>query len=184
MAADASGVTVVAEGDGHYSLAGLPAATGTDRYAATIALSADADRGLHTYHYGSVPGVRMVWREEIALPSQPLIFRRGDSYGSLALTVRRGLPAEACAATVTASAANSATGALLFEDAAATVSDCELDVTTGTYGATFSKDLSATDLDEAGRYVATFEVCYAVDECQTLPSTNVLRFEVVRRLGD
>lgn len=177
-------VTVTEEGSGEYSLADLPAATGSNRYAATVAITSDATRGLFTYQYGAQPGTRLVWREEIALPSQPLIFRRGDSYGSLALTITRGLPEGACDATATMDAANSRTGAMLFSDRAATITNCEEDVTTGTFGATITADLTAGDLDEAGQFLATATLCYEVDSCQTLPGANSLRFEVVRRLGD
>jgi hypothetical protein len=179
-------VTVTEEGSGEYSLANLPAATGTNRYAATVALSSDATRGLASYVYGATPGVRLVWQEEIALPSSPLVFRRGDSFGSLSLVVTRGLPAAACdpETTATMDAANLQTNADLFENRAATITNCELDATTGTYGATITSDLIAADLDTVGRFAATATLCYEVASCQTLPGANLLRFEVVRALGD
>lgn len=177
-------VTVVEEGSGEYSLGNLPPATGTNRYAAVVALSSDATRGLASYVYGATPGTRLVWREEIALPSSPIVFRRGDSYGSLSLTVTRGLTEEACTATATMDAANAQTGALLFSDRAAVISNCEQDQTTGTWGLTATADLVAADLDTVGRYLATVELCYSPGECQTLPGASSLRFEVVRRLGD
>lgn len=179
-----TGIDVVDEGNGEYSLADLPAATGTDRYAATVALTSDATRGLLTYTYGARPGVRLVWQEEIALPSSPLVFRRGDSFGALSLVVTRGLPEAACDATATMDAASQQTNAALFSDRAATVTNCELDATSGTYGATITADLTAGDLDTVGRYAATATLCYEPGSCQTLPGANLLRFEVVRALGE
>lgn len=183
--ASAAAVDVIDEGDGLYSLADLPAATGTDRYAASVALTADPERGLAVYVYGAQPGVRLVWQEEIALPTSPLVFRAGDSYGSLSLVVTRGLPAAACdvGTTATMDAALLQTNAALFSDRAATITNCELDATSGTYGATITADLIAADLDTVGRYAATATICYAPASCQTLPATNLLRFEVVRALG-
>lgn len=182
----AAAVDVIEEGNGEYSLADLPAATGTDRYAATVALTSDATRGLLTYTYGARPGVRLVWQEEIALPSAPLVFRRGDSFGSLSLVVTRGLPAAACdvGTTATMDAALLQTNAALFSDRAATITNCELDATSGTYGATITADIIAADLDTAGKYAATATLCYTPTSCQTLPGANLLRFEVVRALGE
>lgn len=181
-----TGIDVVDEGNGEYSLADLPAATGTDRYAATVAVASDPTRGLLTYTYGAQPGVRLVWQEEIALPSSPLVFRRGDSFGSLSLVVTRGLPAAACEpeTVATMDAALVQTNADLFENRAATITNCALDATSGTYGATITADLTAADLDTVGKYAATATLCYTPTSCQTLPGSNLLRFEIVRALGE
>lgn len=182
----AAAVDVIEEGNGEYSLADLPAATGTNRYAATVAIASDPGRGLLTYTYGARPGVRLVWQEEVEVPSAPLVFRRGDSFGSLSLVVTRGLPAAACEpeTTATMDAASQQTNAALFSDRAATITNCELDATSGTYGATITADLIAADLDTVGRYAATATLCYEPASCQTLPGANLLRFEVVRALGE
>jgi hypothetical protein len=181
----AAAVDVVDEGDGEYSLADLPAATGADRYAVTLALSSDPDRGLYTYSYGALPGTRTVWREEIDLPGSPLTFKVGDTAGSISLVVLRRLPAEVCdggtAATFTLAPAGG--GAAVVDEAAAVITDCELDATTGTYGATLTYDLETGDLATAGRYLGQFTVTYDGGEVQTLPAGNTLQVTVVKRLG-
>lgn len=178
-----AGVTVNDLGAGLYSVSGLPLATGTDRY--SVRLSAGGV-GLASYAYGAQPGVRLVWQEEVTLPAQPTTFRRGDTFGSLAMTVRRGLPAAACApeTTATFTTANAVTGAVLFSNRAAIVSGCALDGTTSSYGLVATYDIQSGDLATVGKYVGTFKVCYSPSSCQTLPSINALRFEVVKALGD
>ena len=182
---DASAVTVVEEGDGSYSLDDLPAATGTDRYAATIALAAEPNRGLFTYPYGAQPGTRLVWQQEITLPSQPVVFKQDDTFGSISMVVVRNLPEEACEpeTAVTFSAENAQTRVALFTDRAATISDCEEDVTTGSYGLTATYDLQAGDTETVAKYIGEFTICYDGGECHTLPANNILRFEVVRKVG-
>lgn len=180
--ATCSGCTVNDLGAGLYTVSGLPLATGTDRYAVTLTAGGVS---LFTYSYGAQPGVQLVWKEELELPSAPTRFVVGDSYGSLQLVVTRRLPSAACdvGTTATATAASEGSNVALFTDQTATISNCQQDQTTGTYGATFTYDLTAGDLDTVGRYVAQFKICYAPDSCQTLPSDLRLRFEVVKRAG-
>lgn len=176
------GVTVNDLGGGLYTVSGLPAATGTDRYALTLSASG---RGLVTYTYGAQPGQRVVWREELALPSVPYVFKAGDTAGSISLVVLRRLPAAACEpeTTATFTAATQQTNVAIITDEAAVISDCELDATTGTYGLTLTYDWQDGDLDTVGKYLGEFELCYSPTSCQTLPSDNRLTFTVVRRLG-
>lgn len=183
--ASADDVTIVDEGVGLYSLADLPAATGTDRYSATLALASDPTRGLATYVYGAQPGTRLVWQQEITLPSQPVVFKQGDTFGSISMVVLRNLPEEACEpeTAVTFSAENAQTRVALFTDRAATISDCEEDVTTGSYGLTATYDLQAGDTETVAKYIGEFTICYDGGECHTLPANNILRFEVVRAIG-
>lgn len=178
----AAGVTVNDLGGGLYTVSGLPLATGLDRYA--VRLSAGGV-GLFTYSYGAQPGVRIVWQQELALPAAVTIFKQGDTVGSLSLAVLRRLPAAACEpeTELTVTAANTQTGAALFTDRAAVISNCSLDATTGTYGALFTYDLQAGDTATVAKYAAEFKICYSPTSCQTLPSDGRLRFEVVRRLG-
>lgn len=178
----ATGVTVNDLGGGLYTVSGLPLATGLTRYA--VRLSAGGV-GLFTYAYGAQPGVRLVWQQELALPAAPTVFKQGDTAGSIALHVLRRLPAAACEpeAELTITAANATTGVALFTDRAATISNCTLDATTGTYGALFTYDLQAGDTAAVAKYAAEFRICYSPSSCQTLPSDGRLRFEVVRRLG-
>jgi hypothetical protein len=179
------GITVNDLGDGSYTISGLPLATGTVRYAATLAIDGDAERGLFTYTYGAQPGVRLVWKEDLDLPAAPTTFKQGDTYGSLSLVVRRRLPAAACepGTTATLTVANAQTGVALFSDRSATISNCELDATTASYGATFTYDIQAGDLATVGKYIGEFEICYEPGVCHTVPTDGRLRFEVVKRLG-
>jgi len=180
--ASAAGVTTSDLGGGLYTVSGLPAATGTDRYA--VQLSAGGV-GLQTYTYGAQPGTRIVWQQELDLPSAPTIFKQGDTFAALSLVVKRRLPAAACEpeTTATVTAANAQTGAALFTDQAATITDCVLDATTGTYGATLGYDMQAGDLDTVGKYAAEFKLCYSPSSCQTVPTDGRLQFSVVKRLG-
>lgn len=183
--ASTAGVTVEDLGGGQYLVHGLPAATGTDRYAVTVYVTGDTARGLQSYVYGAQPGQRVVWREELALPNTPLVFKEDDTAGSVSLVVLRRLPAAACAGgtAVTFSAALAQTNAALFSNRAAVLSDCALDATTGTYGATLTYDIQSGDLATPGKYLGEFKVCYSLGSCQTLPSDNRLGWTVTKRLG-
>jgi len=180
--ASAAGTTVNDLGGKLYTVSGLPAATGTDRY--LVHLSAGGI-GLASYVYGAQPGTRLVWQQELDLPSAPTIFKQGDTFAALSLVVKRRLPAAACEpeTTATVTAANAQTNAALFTDRAATITDCMLDATTGTYGATLGYDLQAGDLATVGKYAAEFKICYSPSSCQTVPTDGRLQFSVVKRLG-
>lgn len=176
------GVTVNDLGGGLYTVSGLPLASGTDRYAVTLTAGGIS---LSTYSYGAQPGTQLVWRQELDLPSPPLQFVAGDTYGSLQLVVTRRLPAAACdpGTTAVVTAADQSSNAPLFTAQTATISNCQLDQTTSSYGATFTYALTAGDLDTIGKYTAQFKICYSPSSCQTLPSDTRLRFEVVKRVG-
>jgi hypothetical protein len=180
--ASTAGVTVNDLTGGLYTVSGLPVATGTDRYAVTLTAGGTS---LFTYSYGAQPGVRVVWQEELALPAAPTTFKAGDTTGSISLVVSRRLPAAACdpGTTATFTAASQSGGAAIITDGAATISNCALDATTTTYGATFTYDIQAGDLATVGKYLGEFQICYSPTSCQTLPSDNRLRFEIVKRLG-
>jgi hypothetical protein len=174
-------VTTTELAGGKYVFGALPTATGTERYALYVALAAAPDAALYSTIWGAVPGTRIVWRQELEPPAQPLVFKRGDTFGAISLHVLRRLPAEACSATVTFAAWSVGTGAEAWSGRAATVSDCTLDSTTGTYGATFTYDLASGDTATVGRYLGEFKLCYSPSSCHTLPADNRLEWKVVDR---
>jgi len=177
----AAGLTVNDLGGGLYTVSGLPLATGLDRYA--VRLSAGGV-GLQVYTYGAQPGVRLVWREELDLPASPSIFKQNDTRAALSLTIRRRLPAAACEpeTTATFTAASATTGAVLFSDRAAVISDCVFDSTTSSYGLTATTDMNGA-LGTVGKFVAEVRICYGDGSCQTVPAGGSLTFTVVKRLG-
>lgn len=179
--ASTAGVTVSELGGGGYVVGNLPTATGTVRYALWVALASAPNDVLAEAHWGAQPGTRIVWRQELSLPPQPLVFKVDDTYGSIALQVLRRLPAAACEPTTTAtfSAWSLTAGAALFTGRAATISDCALEANTSTYGATLTYDLQSGDTAASGRYLGEFTLCYAVDSCHTLPADNRLEWRVV-----
>lgn len=182
-AAELAESTIEDVGGGWYVISGLPLAAGVERYALSVATAADPDVALAHYTYGAHPGTRITWRQELELPAQPLTFKVGDSYGSISVTVLRRLPAAACevATVATFYAWSIDTGAAAF-NGAAEISDCALDSTTGTYGATLTYDLADGDTDTAGRYRGEFTLCYSETSCHTLPSDNRLEWRVLEAL--
>jgi hypothetical protein len=180
-AASVDGLTITDLGTGEYTVAGLPTATGDERYTLQLATAAAPAAALAEYTYGAVPGQRIVWRQELELPPQPLTFKRHDTYGSVSVVIRRRLPAAACEpeTTVAFTLINQATSAVAVDAATAELSNCELDATTSTYGATLTYDWQAGDLAAAGSYLGEFTVCYAVGSCHTLPADNRLLLRVL-----
>lgn len=180
-AASTAGLSVDDLTTGEYTVDGLPTATGDERYLLVVASAADEASALAEYTYGAVPGQRIVWRQEVELPPQPLTFKRNDTYGSVSVVIRRRLPAAACEpeTTVVFTLINQATSVVAVDAATAELSDCELDATTSTYGATLTYDWQAGDLAAAGSYLGEFTVCYAVGSCHTLPADNRLLLRVL-----
>lgn len=185
--ADASGdleeSTIIDEGGGWYVVTGLPLATGTARYALAIATEADPLTALASYTYGAAPGARITWRQELELPPQPIVFKVGQTFGSIGLDVLRRLPAAVCEGPTVATfyAWSIDSGAAAFSGAAE-ISDCALDSTTGTYGATLTYDLAAGDTSASGRYRGEFWVCYSETACHPLPADNRLEWRVLEAL--
>lgn len=180
-AASTSGITCTDLDTGEYVCEGLPTATGSERYTLLLAADTDPEAALAEYAYGAVPGQQLVWRQEIVLPSTPLVFKQHDTYGTLSLDVTRGLPSAACDGDTTATVAVWDVGgeAALFSGRAATITNCVTDVPTGTKGARLSYDWAAGGLETAGDRQAEFTICYSVDSCHTLPANNKLAFRVV-----
>lgn len=180
-AQDTDDLTISDLANGEYVIGGLPTASGTTRYHLAVSLDGDPERHLATTTYGAAPGTRILWRQELQLPPQPVTFKRGDTYGSIALQVIRRLPAAACApeTTATFSAWSIGGGATAWSGRTATISDCALEATTGTYGATLTYDLQSGDTATAGRYLGEFKICYSLGSCHTLPADNRLEWRVV-----
>lgn len=176
-----SGIAIDDLGNGLYVVAGLPTATGTIRYLVAVSIVGDEERQLATVTYGATPGTRIVFQQELQLPAVATTFKKGDTFGSLSVRVLRRLPAEACApgTTVTFSAWRVATNAAAWTGRAATLADCTLDATTGSYGATLTYDLQSGDTATVGRYLGEFRICYSPSACHTLPADNKLGWTVV-----
>lgn len=184
-AASVGDLTVEDLATGEYTVLGLPTATGSERYSLHIATEADPDVALASYSYGATPGQRIVWRQELVLPSQPTTFKVGDSYGAVQLQVVRRLPAAACEAetTLTFALYSLATGAAIFSEREAEISDCELDSTTSTYGALLTYDLESGDTATAGEFLGEFRICYSPTSCHTLPADNRLAVTITPAWG-
>lgn len=178
-AADASAITVTDQGDGDYQLAGLPAASGRDRYRVTVALTSDPDRDLVQMIYGALPGGQVLWMPRVTIPSQPLVFVEGDSSGTLGLTISSGLPQAITdpGTTVTLDLVPVLGGAALLDGAAATIASTWEDATTGAYGAELVYTLGAGDLPagSAGDYRAYWTITWPTDPAtqRTLPPRGV-----------
>lgn len=180
-------VTTTDLGTGEYFFAGLPTATGTERYLFAVAIASDPERALATTLYGARPGTSILWRLEVELPSSPQVFKVGDTFGSISMRITRRLPAAACepetAATFTLLSLATNTAVTGIEDVAATITNCTLDQTTGTYGATFTYDLAEGTPSAAGDYLAEWRICYEPGVCHTLPPDNRVQVRFRSRFG-
>jgi hypothetical protein len=174
-----AGLTVSDLGTGEYVVAGLPTASGADRYELVVAAAATPELGLASYSYGARPAQRIVWQSQIASASSPRLFKRHDTHGAVALKVLSGLPEEIASAAVTFALWNPATGVAIFAGRPAQVADVVEDTASGSSGATLVYVLAPGDLAAAGRYLGEFTVCYAPGNCHTLPPDNSLELRVV-----
>jgi hypothetical protein len=172
---------------GSYAVSELPTAVGTERYHLELALAADPGRVLYDVTWGARPGVTILWLPEIELPASPQVFKVGDTFGTISMRVPRRLPAAACepeaVATFTLWSQSSGAAVDDIDDAAATISNCTLDETTATYGATFSYDLADGTPATAGLYLGEWRICYEPGVCHTLPPDNRVQVRFTSRFG-
>ena len=179
--ASTSGITCTDLTTGEYSCAGLPTATGSERYTLLLADESAPEAALAEYAYGATPGTRIVWRQEIDIPSSTNVYKQHDTAGSVSIVIRRNLPAAIASGDTIATFAlwSLTTGELVFGGHEAEISDDVLDQTTGTHGATLTYDWVNGGLETAGQYLGEFTVCYSGGTCQTLPSDNRLTVKVL-----
>ncbi len=183
-AASSAGLTLNDELAGDYTIGTLPDAIASERYSVTVAWAASPNVGLWTYHYGADPGTRIIYREEITPPSEPRVFKQHDTYGAITVVVTRGLPSAISTATATFTLRDRSDNTTPTLDQAAVISNVSLDVNSGTYGANFTYDLVAPDLDEDGTYLGEFEITYADTTKQTVPVDDRLMVTVLPDYND
>ena len=174
------GLTAADLPTGEYTVYDLPTATDAARSALFVAESASPAVGLAAYHYGASPGQRIVWRHLVDLGEIPLIFKQHDTHGAINLDITSGLVEDIGDPSTTVAFAlwNPTSGAVVFSGRAGTISNVALDASSGTYTATFSYDLQATDLDNAGVFFGEFTVTFPDATKLTLPANNTLRITV------
>ena len=184
VTASSAGLTLNEEGSGDYSIGTLPDAISSERYSVTVAWATAVDVGLWTYHYGADPGTRIIYREEITPPSEPRVFKQHDTFGAITVEVTRGLPSAISTATATFTLRDRSDNTTPVLDQAAVISNVALDVNSGTYGANFTYDLVAPDLDEDGTFLGEFEITYADTTKQTVPVDDRLMITVLPDYND
>lgn len=175
-----AGIEVVELENGDYYVTGLPEGEGRQRFHLVVVASGSPNVGLYGYGWGAVPGERIVYRVRTEIPDSPREFRQLDTHGSLALVVTSGLP-DAIAnpsTAVTWSQSNKDSDTVLAERPASVGSIVD-DAETGTKGATFSYEIEPDTLDEAGLHFGVFVVTYPDGTVQTLPTENILTFNVL-----
>ncbi len=188
---DPGAAAVVDLGDGDYYVDALPDATLSERYFVALTPMANPAEALATYFYGAKPGQRIVWRHDVVVPARPRTFVQFDTYGSIELEIRSGLPAEIGdpSTTATFQLYDPASDVVLFTQRAAEIANVTLDPTSGSWGASLVYDLRAKlcsphctpgDLDVAGTFTGTFRVCYvSLVSCHTLPVNPPLTIDVL-----
>lgn len=179
-AVSTTGVTLESVGTGDWYATGLPDATGTERYLVVLTSPIDPTQRIATYAYGARPAQRIVFRTTMSRTDGPITLKQGDSHGQIALEILSGLPSDiASPLTVEATMLRESDGTVTFSERPAVVSDVTEDARSGTWGATLSYALQAGDTATAGVYRAEFTVCYAANECHTLPADDSLVVRII-----
>lgn len=177
-----AGATVTDLGTGEYYVSDLPDATGETIYQLWISSDEVPEIALASFTWAKEPAAQLVWRADLDRPA-PLVFKEGDTFGSIQLTVLSGLPSEIgdVGTTATFTLYDPSAGAPIFSDQAATIANVVLEAETNTWGADLIYDLEAGDLDTPGDLIGEFTVCYGA-ECHTLPADDTLEITVLPSL--
>lgn len=182
--ASTAGAVVTDLGTGEYYVSGLPDATGDTVYQLWISSDEVPELAMASYTWRKpAPSQQLVWRADLQRPA-PLVFKEGDTFGSIQLTVLSGLPEEIgeVATTATFTLYDPAEASAVISDSVASVANVVLEGETNTWGADLIYDLEAGDLDSPGELVGEFTVCYSPSECHTLPSDDTLVVTVLPSL--
>lgn len=181
VAQSVSGVVIGDIGSGDYILTGLPDAAGRDRYTAVVTTTEEPTRALNTYTYGARPGVAVVFKQEVSAVTGTTIVQ-GDTFGTVSVVVRTGLPSGIASATATFYMTNASTGTALVSARPATISNVLLDATTSTYGCTLTYQLESAASATVGTYLAEFRITMVGGAILTLPMPQPLRLSVRAKL--
>ena len=127
-----------------------------------------------------MPGERIVYQLVSSIPTQPRIFKRGDTHGSITLVVTQGLPSTISDLATTAvfgmRPLNSSTATLTLRPSV--ISNVTDHAASGTKGATFEYVIEATTLATSGRYLGEFTITFPDATKQTVPTDDSLTFLV------
>jgi hypothetical protein len=177
-----AGDVVISElGDGDYMLSGLPDAGGTDRVSVFVFIASEPARALYSYDYGAEPGTTVIFRQEVAAVTGSTLVE-DDTFGTVQVVVRSGLPSNIGSGTATFSASNSDTGAAIVSTRPAVISNVVQDVSTGSWGATLTYQVEAAVTANPLTLDAEFRVTLPGGATLTLPQQQTLRITVRRKL--
>lgn len=172
-AADVSGATIADLTTGEYIVSSLPEAVGSDSYSLVIADASDPAAALYLFTWGGYP-IPIVFRQQFSYPQDPQTIKQSDSFGSLALIVKNGLPSAISSATASFTLWSESASSAVFNNHTAVISGVLFDATSGTYGCTLIYTLSAdgSDTELPGRYRGQFTITFPGGTKINIPSDD------------